>query len=120
MSLVTLTFGYGKQNFSVPPMMHISHPKDHIKIDPDSENKLEVLKIVTFYKNPELYIVGRVISGAVKEDMQCTFRGQEIGISCFDSHLKGIGKQGMVVGFNIQGISKKELSKGDVLEFSLS
>lgn len=119
MSLVTLTFGYGKQDFSVPSMMHVSYPKDHIKLDPNTENKLEVLKVTTFYNCPDVYLVGRVISGVVKETMHSRFQGKEITVSKLDSQLKGIGKQGSVVGFNIEGFSPEDISKGTILDFCL-
>ncbi|MBN1941641.1 MAG: hypothetical protein JW772_05705 [Candidatus Diapherotrites archaeon] len=119
MGLISLTFGTGKQNLSVQAMRDILYPKDAIQCQPGQENRLEIIKVCTFYNSPDVYVVGKVMSGLVKEDMHCHFNGRKVFISDLDSKLKGIAKQGMTVGFNVEGISPKELSKGDVLEFKL-
>jgi hypothetical protein len=65
MSLVSLTFGDKNQSFSVPSMMHVFYPKDSIKVDPNVQTKIQVVKTSTFYNSQEVYVVGQVISGRI-------------------------------------------------------
>lgn len=118
MSLVSLTFGAGKQSFSVPTMMHVFYPKDSIQVKPGVANKLQILKVSTFYNSPEVYIVGQVISGVLKDKMVFDFNGRKVFVSEIDSKLKGVAKEGMTIGFSLLGISPGEFTKGSVLEFS--
>ena len=119
MSLVSLTFSDGNQSFSVPSMMHVFHPRDNIKVDPLMENKLQIVKVCTFFNKPTVYVVGQVVSGVVKEKMVCKVKEKHVLVSEVDSRLGGVGKEGMTVGFDLEGISAAELSKGVILSFSL-
>ncbi|MDD5163268.1 MAG: hypothetical protein PHD95_03610 [Candidatus ainarchaeum sp.] len=116
MSLAGLTFGVGKQSFSVPPMMHVFYPKDSIKIDPNVENKLQVIKVSSFYNTDDIYVVAQVISGVVKDNMSFSINGKKILVPEIESKLKGVAKQGMNVGFSLQGIAVEEIAKGAVLD----
>jgi hypothetical protein len=118
MSLAALTFGAGKQSFSVPTMMHVFYPKDSIKIDPNVENKIQVLKVSTFYNTNDIYIIGQVISGVVKDNMSFCVNGKKICVPEIDSKLKGVAKQGMNLGFSLQGITAEEIAKGTVLDIT--
>lgn len=116
MSLAALTFGAGKQSFSVPTMMHVFYPKDSIKLDPKVENKLQVIKVSSFYNTDDIYVVAQVISGVVKDNMSFSLNGKKILVPEIESKLKGVAKQGMNVGFSLQGIAVEEIAKGSVLE----
>ena len=80
MGLISLTFGTGKQGLSVSTMREVLYPKDNIKCPEDNDNKLEIIKVCTFYNCQDVYVVGKVVSGLVKEDMSCSFNGRKVDV----------------------------------------
>ncbi len=119
MSLISLTFGKGKQEPSFN-QIEIASPCDSISISPDVENLVEVKKACTFFKHTGIYIVGEVLSGAVKGEMQGECNGKRFCIEEIDSRLGNAAKEGMSVGLSTSGISLEDLKAGDVISLSPS
>ncbi|MBI4043329.1 MAG: hypothetical protein HY393_00795 [Candidatus Diapherotrites archaeon] len=120
MGLVSLTFGEGRNSFSVKPYIEVIRPEDVIEYDATSEPKFEVVKVSTFYGSDEVYLVGKVIAGKIEPRMQgCigekTFRVEEIN----SKYPKcTYAKQGMTVGMSTQGLCKDDIQPGTVISFS--
>ena len=119
MSLVSLTFGAGKSEFSVKPAIAIINPWDKLRVDPTIENKVEVKKVCQFLGCDEVYIVGQITSGVLCEQMKGCVKGNNFDIVELESKYKGMAKQGMTVGLLVKGIAKETVCRGDTLTFSL-
>ncbi len=122
MSLVSLTFGEKRNNFTNTGIaIQIIRPSDCIKIDPNAENKIEVVKCCFFFKTNEPYIVGNIISGAVCERMRGTVNGKEFEIIELDSKYGDAGKakKGMSIGLTVKGLENEIIEKGTVIDFKL-
>ena len=114
MSLISLTFGRGKEAPSCSEI-EIDSPVRRIKIDNSAENKIEVLKACTFFKARFVYIVGQIVSGVVKEQMVGSCNGKQFCIDEVESKIGNAGKQGMNVGLSVTGIQLDDVKKGDVI-----
>lgn len=119
MSLVSLTFGTGKSEFSVKPAISVINPWDRIKVDPNVENKVEIKKVCQFLGCEEVYIVGQITSGVVSDQMNGLIKGSMFEIVELESKYRGVAKQGMTVGLLVKGVSKDQFCRGDTLTFSL-
>jgi len=115
MSLISLTFGKGKEAPSCS-QIEIDSPARRIKIDNSSENKIEVLKACVFFKASFVYIVGQIVCGVVKEQMVGNCNGKQFSIDEVESKIGNAGKQGMNVGLCVSGIQLDDVKKGDVIE----
>lgn len=120
MSLVSLTFGSGKSQFSVRPAIAVLNPWDKIKVDPSIENKVEVKKVCQFLGCEEVYIVGQITSGVVTDRMKGHNKDFTFEIVELESKYRGVAKQGMTVGLLVKGISKEAVCRGDTLTFSVN
>lgn len=120
MSLVSLTFGEKRNSFSVSAAIQVTRPADCIKIDPNIENRLEVVKSCYFFKNNEPYIVGNIVSGAVAERMRGTVNGKSFEVIELDSKYgdAGIAKKGMTVGLSVKGLENETIEKGTSILFT--
>lgn len=121
-SLVSLTFGERRNNFTNTGIaIQVIRPADCIKIDPNAENKIEVVKSCIFFQKTEPYIVGNVVSGAICEQMRGTVNGKEFEIIELDSKYGAAGKakKGMTVGLTVKGLEREEIQKGTVIEFKV-
>ncbi len=114
MSLISLTFGKGKEAPSCS-QIEIDSPARRIKIDNSAENKIEVLKACTFFKASFVYIVGQIVCGVVKEQMVGSCNGKQFSIDEVESKIGNAAKQGMNVGLCVSGISLGDVKKGDVI-----
>ena len=120
MSLVSLTFGSGKSQFSVKPAIAVINPWDKIKVDPTVENKVEVKKVCQFLGCEEVYVVGQITSGVVTGQMKGSSRDKTFEIVELESKYgHNVAKQGMTVGLLIKGIPKELVCRGDTLVFSI-
>jgi translation elongation factor EF-1alpha len=121
MSLVSLTFGEGRNKMSVSSELQVlSRPEDHIKVLPGSEPRLEVQKVSTFLGFDGVYIIGKVTSGVVAPNMKGTIQtGKKFSISEIESKYPNcaVGKQGMTIGISAHGVSKDEILQGSTIIF---
>ena len=122
MSLVSLTFGNdnGKRNrFSVQPEIEVIQPWHHFHEMAGIENRLLIKKVCSFYKRAEMYLIGEIVSGVVKEGMKGKINGKEFKVLELESKMKGapIAGQGMTIGLTIDGISYNEIQKNNVVIF---
>ena len=119
MSLITLTFGYGKERLSVFPHMRITEPLSDIEVPAGSVNKLQVKKVCQFYGDREVYVLGTVVSGFVGKDMSGKANGKffdVVDMECKFPRAK-YAKQGMAIGLFVKNISKEALENTEFLEF---
>ena len=120
MGLVSLTFGEGRNNFSIKPHIEVIRPEDVIEYDATAEPTFEVVKVSTFYGSDEVYLVGKVVSGKIEPKMkgrvgEKTFMVEEIN----SKYPKcTYAKQGMTVGMSTAGLRKEEVQTGSVIAFS--
>lgn len=114
MSLVSLTFGRGK-NVPICSEIEVTRPIDMIKSGPACESKVEVIKACTFFNASFVYIVGQILSGVVREDMVGNCNGKQFSISEVESKLGNAAKEGMNVGICANGIDLNDVKKGDVI-----
>lgn len=119
MSLISLTFGDRKNNFSVSPEIQVTRPSDSIKVDPSVENKFEVVKSSFFFQQNEPYIVGNIVSGVVAQGMRGKVNGRNFEIVELDSKYgsAGIAKEGMSVGISVNGLGSELIGKGTIIVF---
>jgi translation elongation factor EF-1alpha len=121
MSLVSLTFGDGRNKMSVQSELQVlSRPSDHIRVAPGSEPKLEVQKVSTFLGFDGVYIIGKVTSGVVAPTMMgVSANGKVFKISEIESKYPNcaVGKQGMTIGISAHGISKEDVAQGATIFF---
>jgi translation elongation factor EF-Tu-like GTPase len=117
MSLISLTFGKGKEAMSCSEI-EVDAPVQRIKVDKSIENKLEVLKACTFFQSSFVYIVGQIVSGVVKEQMVGSCNGKQFCIDEVESKIGNAAKQGMNVGLCVTGIRLDDVKKGDIISLS--
>lgn len=117
MSLVSLTFGSGKAQSVSGIRMFVQKPLQNLKINPNEENKLEVIKASQFFGHENVFVIAKVASGVLLQDMSVDVNGKICKIvGEIESKLgKTNAKKGMLVSFFLQGIDKDELQKGQVV-----
>ncbi len=117
MSLITLTFGEGRGNQSE---IEIVAPQDNIQIYPWEKNKLCIKKVSRFFGDPEIYVVGEIVSGQVSKGMKGELNGKSFTVKDLNCkyHRTSSAKRGMTVGLSIEGVSAEELEKGSLISFS--
>lgn len=122
MSLVSLTFGRGREEFSVKPHIQITRPEDRFASAEGIENRFEVLRVCNFYKIDDLYIVGKIISGVVEERMTTSINGRKCEVVELECKYRGaeIAGTGMTVGLLVRGPAKGDVGNGEILTFSNS
>ena len=118
MSLITLTFG--GENKGAYSEIDIVSPQDSIYVYPWEKNKLCVKKVTCFYNEPEVYVVGEIVSGAISKGMTGDVNGKHFTIKDLNCKYRGsdIAKKGMTIGLSIEGVSKEEIEKGSIISFS--
>lgn len=120
MSLVSLTFGSGKSEFSVKAPISVLTPEDQIAIDPAVENRLEIKKACQFLGHTDVYLVGQIVSGVVTNSMKGQVNGLDFEIVELESKIgHRIAKTGMTVGLTVRGIQKDLFKQGSIVTFSL-
>ena len=113
MSLVSLTFGAGKSEFSVKAPIQVLTPEDQIHVQPGVENKAQVKKACQFLGQTDVYLVAQVVSGVVASSMKGEINGRGFEIVELESKYgKRIAKTGMTIGLTVRGISKDAFSQG--------
>ncbi len=120
MSLVSLTFGDGRNRMSVPSQLTITRPQDHIKVPQGAEPKLEIQKVSTFLGFNGVYIIGKVTSGAISQEMcGIATNGKKFKITEIESKYPNCNlfKQGMTIGMSVEGIDKEDVDKGEMVRF---
>jgi hypothetical protein len=119
MSLISLTFGDRKNNFSCGPEIQVTRPSDCIKAIPGVENRVEVVKSCFFYKQNEPYIVANIVSGVVSEKMTGSLNGKSFEIVELNSKYgnAGIAKKGMTIGLMVKGLENEAIPKGTTISF---
>lgn len=117
MSLVSLTFGDGKK-MSYEAPIQVVRPFDKFKDNPNVENRLEVKKACVFYNHKELYIVGKIISGVVSEQMEGFINGTRFKVIELESkHAGPIAGAGMTIGLVIPHLEEGLIKNGDLVSF---
>lgn len=120
MSLITLTFGHARSEFSVKPALQITTPQDAIKVVPGSESKVQVKKACQFLGFSDVYVVGQIVSGVVSPNMKGTLDGNTMEIVELESKYGNrAAKEGMTVGLTVRGIPKEAVKEGSILSFVL-
>ncbi len=101
MSLITLTFGNGKNNRALAI----------------GRGKVKVLKTDHFFGTEELCVIGKLIEGAVATNMQLD--GYDASIKSVESNYgeHTCEKTGAQVVLMVSGLAKDQLNKGDELLF---
>ncbi|MFH1225648.1 MAG: hypothetical protein V1676_07680 [Candidatus Diapherotrites archaeon] len=119
MSLVSLTFGKGKQDFSVRAPIKITQPYESFHAKAGEENKLEVVKVCKFYKLDDIYVVGKIVSGVVGENMAAVVNGKNCQVLELTCKYKGapIAGSGMTVGVMLRGAESSAIERGGLLQF---
>ena len=82
MSLVSLTFGSGKAQSVSPIRMFVQKPLQNLKVNPNEENRLEVLKASQFFGHlPEFWLnfctkskIRELFSGSGFKQKQANFK----------------------------------------------
>ncbi len=119
MSLVSLTFGVGKSEFSVKAPIQVLTPEDQIQILPGVENKAQIKKACQFLGHVDVYLVAQVTSGVVANTMKGEVNGQGFEIVELESKYgHRIAKQGMTIGLTVHGISKNAFKEGSQISFN--
>ena len=119
MSLITLTFGAG--NPATPCFeTEVVSPQDSIRIYPWEKNKLCVKKVSCFYNEPEVYIMGEIVSGAISEGMSGEVNGKHFTVKELNCKYRNstVAKRGMTIGISVEGISREEIEKDSIISFS--
>lgn len=118
MSLITLTFGYGRERLKAFPDVWIKHPGD-AEIPTDSANQLKVKKVCQFFGDTEVYVLGTVVSGVVGKCMQGKVNGKSFDVVDMECKYPDAryAKQGMNIGIFVKGIAREELANQDIIEF---
>lgn len=119
MSLVSLTFGVGKSEFSVKAPIQVLTPEDQIQILPGVENKAQIKKACQFLGHSDVYLVAQVTSGVVANTMKGEVNGQGFEIVELESKYgHRIAKQGMTIGLTVRGITKEAFKEGSQISFN--
>ncbi len=113
MSLVSLTFGSGKNQSSSQVKMFVQKPMSNLKVNPNEQNTLEVIKTSQFFGHQDVYVIAQVVSGVLLQEMKVDVNGKACTIGEIESKF-GVSnaKKGMVVGFYVYGADKEALQKG--------
>lgn len=121
MSLISLTFGEKKQSFSTD-LISISTPLDRMEVDPNEANSVKVKKVCQFFGDSDLYLVCKVVSGAITEQMIGKCEGKSLEIKKIDSKYprSKIAKKGMTVGLSVSGVQKSDVNKDYIINFAIS
>jgi hypothetical protein len=119
MSLVSLTFGEGKSEFSVKAPIQVLTPEDQIQIKPGIENKAQIKKACQFLGHTDVYLVAQIVSGVVANTMKGDINGRGFEIVELESKYgHRIAKQGMTIGLTVRGISKDAFTEGCQISFN--
>ena len=116
MSLVTLTFGYGKEKMSYSEIV-VCRPEDNIRVRAGIPNTVEVIKTATFYGQADAYLVTKITSGVVRDGMVGCLEGKEFKVIEVESKYGNVGKTGMTIGIMTEGLSQDEVQKGSIISF---
>ena len=121
MSLVSLTFGNGREKMSVASHIQVIHrPEDNIKADRGAVPAFEVQKVSTFLGFNGIYLIGKVTKGIIAPAMiGKVTNGKTFRVTEIESKYPNceVGKQGMTVGLSIEGVEKEDIDRGHVLTF---
>lgn len=119
MSLVSLTFGNGKSEFSVKAAIQVLTPEDQIQVKPGVENRAMVKKACQFLGHTDVYLVAQITSGVIANTMKGEIQGQGFEIVELESKYgHRMAKQGMTIGLTVRGISKDAFKTGAQINFS--
>ncbi|MBU0661966.1 hypothetical protein KKH30_00475 [Candidatus Micrarchaeota archaeon] len=120
MSLISLTFGKGREAMVVQPHIQITNPQDSFREVEGVENRVEVVKVCKFFNSEGVYVVGKVLSGVIAERMRANVNGWECEITELECKYKGadVAKEGMTVGLMVRGVEKEAFGSGEVLQFT--
>ena len=100
-----------------PVRLFVENPWDSIRIDPNKENKLQVQRVSSFYGEPDVIIIGKVVSGVITDKMKLKFGEQEVPILKMDSKYRTMGKEGMTIGITVRGVYKDDFQKDSCITF---
>lgn len=122
MSLVSLTFGYGKApSTSTGVRMFIQKPLANIRTNPNEENAIEIVKTSQFFGQQDIYVIARVVSGVMLQNTNININGNLCMVSEIESKLgKTNAKKGMLVSFFIPGQYGSLLEKGQKVKCSIA
>lgn len=101
-----------------PVKLFVENPWDSVRIDPNKENKLQIQKVSAFYGEPDVMIIGKVVSGVITDKMKLKFRDQEVPILKMDSKYRTMGKEGMTIGITLRGVYKDDFQKDGLITFT--
>ena len=120
MSLVTLTFGSKRNDFSGSSHVMISSPETRMNqgmAKSGVKGKLLVKKACRFYSHDNIFVVAEVADGFIAEKMTAQMDDRKIQIVEVESKYGHNAKKGMSVGVFLSGIDETELQAGSVLDF---
>ena len=122
MGLVSLTFGEGRNSFSVKPYIEVIRPEDVIEYDAHSAPTFEVVKVSTFYGSDEVYLVGKVLAGKIEPRMHGRIGEKAFIVEEINSKYPKCtyAKQGMTVGMSTQGLNKEDVQAGTIISFAFN
>ena len=123
MSLISLTFANGRNDFYNNPNALISTPETRLnqRMQRAGEGKgtAVVKKACRFFSHDDVFILAEVADGFVAENMKANFGEREIRVISLESKYGRAAKKGMIVGMSVAGIDTDELPAGATLNFEL-
>lgn len=117
MSLTHITFSPKNKELAARPMLAVENPWDCVKPKEGVDNKLQVQKVSSFFGEPEIMIIGKVVSGVITDKMQGSINGKEFRITQMDSKYRNVGKEGMTIGITVRGLMREEIEKDAIISF---
>ena len=123
MSLTTLTFANGRNDFYNSTNALVSTPESRLSQrmmrEGAGKGTAVVKKACRFYSHDDVFILAEVEDGFVAERMKANFDGREINIVSLESKYGRAAKKGMMVGMSVQGVHEDDLPVGSKLNFEL-
>ncbi|VVC00181.1 Uncharacterised protein [uncultured archaeon] len=123
MSLITLTFANGRNDFYNNPNALVSSPESRLNQrmlrDGAGKGTAVVKKACRFYSHDDVFILAEVADGFVAENMKASFGDKEVRVVSLESKYGRSAKKGMIVGMSVSGIDEEELPIGSTLNFEL-
>ena len=123
MSLITLTFANGRNDFYNNPNAFVSTPESRLNQrmlrEGAGKGTAVVKKACRFYSHDDVFILAEVADGFVSENMKANFGEKEVRVLSLESKYGRTAKKGMIVGMSVSGIDDDELPAGSTLNFEL-
>lgn len=123
MSLISLTFANGRDDFYNNPNALVSTPESRLNqrigMKGAGKGTAIVKKVCRFYSHEDVFVLAEVQDGFLAENMKASFGEREIKVISLESKYGRAAKKGMIVGMSIAGVHEDELPSGSTLNFEL-